>query len=99
MKFAAVLLALPLAASAWKVTTGYWAGSEPDYCTSANLAQDEEVTVSDLSKNQKVMFFSDDECENFEFSIGEAGSSKLESDIRSFQVMEFEPDTERGDLK
>jgi hypothetical protein len=99
MKFTAVLLALPLAASAWKVTTGYWAGSETDYCTSANLAKGQEVTVSDLPKNQKVMFFSDNECEKFEFSIGEAGSSKLESDIKSFQVMEFEPGTKRGDLK
>jgi hypothetical protein len=45
------------------------------------------------------MFFSDNECEKFEFSIGEAGSSKLESDIKSFQVMEFEPGTKRGDLK
>ncbi|GAQ05190.1 hypothetical protein ALT_2511 [Aspergillus lentulus] len=99
MKLAAVLLAIPLAASAWKVTTGYWAGSEPDYCTSANLAKGEEVTVSDLPKNQKVMFFSDDECEKFEFSIAEAGSSELESDIKSFQVMEFEPETKREDLK
>ncbi|GIJ86763.1 hypothetical protein Asppvi_005658 [Aspergillus pseudoviridinutans] len=99
MKFAAVLLALPLAVSAWKVTTGYWAGSESDYCTSADLAKGDGVTVSDLQTNQKVMFFSDDECEKFEFSIGEAGSSKLESDIKSFQVMEFEPDTKRGDLK
>lgn len=72
MKFAVAFLALPLAASAWRVTTGYWAGSEADYCTSANL-----------SKGQ----------------IGEAGSTALETDIKSFQVMEFEPDTKRADLK
>ncbi|RLL95930.1 hypothetical protein CFD26_101428 [Aspergillus turcosus] len=99
MKFAAALLALPLAASAWRVTTGYWAGSEADYCTSANLSKGQEVTVSDLPQNEKVMFFSDDECEKFEFSIGEAGSTALETDIKSFQVMEFEPDTKRADLK
>ncbi|RHZ63457.1 uncharacterized protein CDV56_108717 [Aspergillus thermomutatus] len=99
MKFTAALLALPLAASAWKVTTGYWASSEVDYCTSATLAKGLEVTVSELPKNQKVMLFSDADCEDLEFSIAEAGTTALPTDIKSFQVLEFEPNTKRKDLK
>ncbi|KAL4881850.1 hypothetical protein BJY04DRAFT_188200 [Aspergillus karnatakaensis] len=91
MRFALSLLALPFAASAWKVTTGYWESSEIDYCTSADLSRGQDVTVGDLPSNQRVFFFSDDECEDFEFSVTKASTTTLQGDIGSFQVLEFEP--------
>lgn len=91
MKFLAALLALPLAASAWKVTTGYWESSEVEFCTPAELSKGQDLTVSELPKNQKALFFSDDECEEFEFSVAEEGTSTLKADVGSFQVLEFEP--------
>ncbi|KAL3483407.1 hypothetical protein BJX62DRAFT_244937 [Aspergillus germanicus] len=105
MKFttvAAILLslALPLTTTAWTVTSGYWAGSETDYCTTASLSKGQDITVSDLPPNQRVFFFSDDECENLEFSVTEPGQIELENDIGSFQVLEFENGAGEGeDLK
>ncbi|KAL2796265.1 hypothetical protein BJX66DRAFT_336278 [Aspergillus keveii] len=105
MKFTTVAatllsLALPLTTSAWAVTSGYWAGSETDYCTPASLSKGQDVTVSDLPPNQRVFFFSDDECENLEFSVTEPGQIELENDIGSFQVLDFENGGGEGeDLK
>lgn len=90
MKFTAAFLALPLAVSAWKITTGYWESSEVDICTPAELSAGQDLTISELPSNQRVFFFSDDECENFEFSVTEEGTTTLETDVGSFQVLEFE---------
>ncbi|KAL2822483.1 hypothetical protein BJX63DRAFT_121959 [Aspergillus granulosus] len=90
-------LALPLTTTAWTVTTGYWAGSETDYCTPASLSQGQDITVSDLLSNQRVFFFSDDECETLEFSVTEPGTIQLKSDIRSFQVLEFDNGSGEGE--
>ncbi|KAL3456209.1 hypothetical protein BJX64DRAFT_296857 [Aspergillus heterothallicus] len=96
MRFILSLLAIPMAASAWKVTTGYWESSETDYCTSADLSKGQDVTVGDLPSNQRVFFFSDDDCEDFVFSVTEAGTTTLQADIGSFQTLEFEPKGAEG---
>jgi hypothetical protein len=90
-------LALPLTTTAWSVTSGYWAGSETDYCTPAALSKGQDITVSDLPPKQRVFFFSDDECEDLEFSVTESGSLELENDIGSFQVLDFENGAGEGD--
>ncbi|RAQ45640.1 protein fmp52 [Aspergillus flavus] len=96
MKFTAALALLPLAASAWEVTTGYWKSSETDVCAKTFLPKGFHVTINDLLPGQKVFFFSDDECEDLEFSVHEVGTVKLESRVKSFTVLDFE---QKQDLK
>ncbi|KAE8150231.1 hypothetical protein BDV25DRAFT_154849 [Aspergillus avenaceus] len=90
MKFTIPLLSLLPLISAWEVTTGYWKSSETDICTPAFLPKGFHVSIDDLQPGQKVFFFEDDECEDLSFSVGEAGTVKLESRVRSFTVLEFE---------
>ncbi|KAL2839349.1 hypothetical protein BJY01DRAFT_250529 [Aspergillus pseudoustus] len=99
MRLTLALVALSMAAStsAWIVTTGFWESSETDYCIPADLSQGEEVTVGDLPDSQRVFFFADDKCKDFEFSITEAGTTELQADIGSFQVLEFEDGDDEDD--
>lgn len=96
MKFAAALALLPLAASAWEVTTGYWKSSETDVCARTLLPKGFHVTINELLPGQKVFFFSDDECEDLAFSVHEVGTVKLESRVKSFTVLDFD---QNQDLK
>ncbi|KAE8380379.1 hypothetical protein BDV26DRAFT_290463 [Aspergillus bertholletiae] len=88
MKFTAALALLPLAASAWEVTTGYWKSSETDVCAKAFLPKGFHVTINDLLPGQKVFFFSDDDCDDLAFSINQGGTVKLESRVKSFTNIE-----------
>ncbi|THC94317.1 hypothetical protein EYZ11_006193 [Aspergillus tanneri] len=96
MKFTTALALFPLAASAWEVTTGYWKSSETDVCAKALLPKGFYVTINELLPGQKVFFFSDDECEDLEFSVHEVGAVKLDNRVKSFTVLDFE---QKQDLK
>ncbi|KAG2414631.1 hypothetical protein HFD88_003822 [Aspergillus terreus] len=87
MKFSALAL-LPLA-SAWTITTGYWSSSEVGDCYTTAIPEGWNVTVDSLLPGQRAFFFSDDECEQLEFSTDTSSKVTAEARVESFQVLQF----------